>query len=215
MTVEEREARRLERQRIRQQRHRANAREKPRNTYPVACHMPGETLGQLDYLLLEHDDGRGRSGFLLRAFRHYAAFLMGSAPPAEAAADPPPAETPATAAPPARVPKAAKSPAKSPAKIPWSGARGRAVARAKADAANQVPVRIEFARRHDAIPWGMRQMMWDSGLINRKSIWRGTLPPERAESMAEQVSKFGGALTVTGGLGEAPKWAPGEYRKEA
>jgi hypothetical protein len=92
--------------------------------------------------------------------------------------------------------------------------RKEKVAKTLLDAEKRVPVRIEFTRQHHHIPWGMRHIMWDNGLQHRGNVWRGRLHPDYAETLREQVAKFGGTLEVTGGLGEAPKWAPGEYRKE-
>lgn len=91
--------------------------------------------------------------------------------------------------------------------------RKEKVAKTLIDADKRVPVRIEFTRKHHHIPWGMRHMMWDNGLKHRGNVWRGRLMPERAARMAEEVSSYDGTLEITGGLGDAPKWAPGEYRR--
>jgi len=91
--------------------------------------------------------------------------------------------------------------------------RKEKIAKTLIDAEKRVPVRIEFTRKHHHIPWGMRHMMWDNGLQHRGNVWRGRLMPERAARMAEEVSSCDGTLEITGGLGDAPKWAPGEYRR--
>lgn len=201
-TAEEREQERLEKQRLRQAKYRSQSKERAR-PHAIAVWMPESMVEQLEYLLLEHDHGGGRSGFMKRAFQFYAAHLLGLPAPVETDS---PVEGESE---PPRQKKAPRTPAKGP-KEPT--ARERSFMKAEADAANRVPIRIEFAREHHKIPWGMRQILWDNGIRHRKDIWRGRLPPDRVEHIRESVGKFDGVLEVTGELGQDPKWEQHEWK---
>jgi hypothetical protein len=117
---------------------------------------------------------------------------------------PPPEKPPPTASKP-RSPKVAPRRERRP---PQETLRKKNFARAEADAANRVPVRITFVREHYQLPWGLRSVLWDRGFQHRLHIWKGRLKPEDVERMTVDVGKWTGTLEVTGGLGEDPSFKP-------
>lgn len=252
--LEEKAARQRQNGRERRKRHYQRHIGEPKKLRLVPTYLPPEDSDLLDKLIRTHHPHDTLTNFMLRAFRHYAAYLMTPAPVAEALQivtdeslqivtdeeTPEPVEAlqivtdeetpesePESIPPPLqqRPPHAVVTKADmiraisgKPVVLPETpkikvAGRKEKVAKTLIDADKRVPVRIEFTRKHHHIPWGMRHMMWDNGLQHRGNVWRGRLMPERAEQMAREIADLDGTLEITGGLGDAPKWAPGEYRR--
>lgn len=211
----------------------------PKKLHVVPVYLPPDLERLLDELSQKYDQGGGRSGFMRRAFEHYAAHLMETSsavapetPVTEAApeealqivtqgepaslqivtlteADPLQIVTPSPE--PSEVDMIRDVARQAPARKPRNMYQQRWIDRAEADAANRVPVRLEFTRLHHHIPHGMRSMMMNNGLKHRKNIWRGRLTPERAAAMAHEIAAYGGTLEITGKLGDDPKWTKEEW----
>jgi hypothetical protein len=229
-TAEEREMIRRQKERSRKKRHYERHIGEPKKLRHRPVYFPPEDDRRLDDMMRRYAaEGESMTAFMLRIFREWADRMDEAERRAAEAlenptlTEPAPLENPTPPVPePTPAPtkaaerrKAAKRPAEPAPKKPRSTYSRRWVDRAEADAANRVPVRLEFTRPNHHIPHGMRSMMMNSGLQHRNNIWRGRLTPEHAAAMAEQIAGFGGSLEITGGLGDGPKWAPGEYRQMA
>lgn len=223
-TAEEREMIRRQKERSRKKRHYERHIGEPKKLRHRPVYFPPDDDRRLDDMMSRYAaEEESMTAFMLRIFREWAdrmdeaerravEALENPTPtgpvPLENPTPPVPEPTPA----PVKAKRKKAVAAEPPPKKPRVLNNQRWIDRANADAANRVPVRLEFTRENFKIPHGLRSMMMNNGLVHRKNVWRGRLAPDHAATMAEQIANYGGTLEITGSLGDEPKWTQEEWR---